>query len=292
MKYVYLVNRFHLGEKCDTIIQKLRQVSDAAGREYDIIENDSVEDAVRTAAWLKDKEYIVTAIGGDGTVNLLLNDLMGTQNVLSCIPLGTGNDFYRANAGILQKGIHEVDVIRINDRYFINAACFGIDADIANDERFIHNPRIPRALRYHVSVLYHFLTYRHGRTLKITFDGQSVKQRCATVVGANSQYYGGGYWISPGSSITDGRMELYIIDDLPKLKMAKLILSMKNAGHLKSPALKRIETTSAVISSDHPFGANIDGETLISDCFELEMIPKGIRVELDTEFVNQLALEN
>ena len=290
MKYLYLVNRFNLGKNSEVIMQKLREVSDEAGREYDIVVHDSVDDAIRTARSLRDTEGIVTAIGGDGTVNLLLNDLMGTKNVLSCIPLGTGNDFYRANAGILKEGIHEVDVIRINDRYFINAGCFGIDADIANDERFIHNHLIPRSMRYHASVLYHFLTHRHGRMLKIDFDGQSIQQRCATVVAANSQYYGGGYWISPGSSITDGQMELYIVDDLPKLKIANIILSMKKAGHLNNPALKRIATNSAVISSAQPFGANIDGETLISDRFELELIPKGIRVELDAKFVRRIGL--
>ena len=287
MKYIYIVNRFNLKEKTDRIIDRLNRVSKEFGRDYEILINETVEDARSSIRQFRDSGYIITCIGGDGSINLLLNDLIGTKNILAFIPHGTGNDFNRACRHSLQNGIHDVDIVRINDRYFINVACFGIDADIANDDRFIHNRLIPESLRYHAGVVYHFLTYR-PRKMKIEADGEVIEKEFTTVVAANDRYYGGGYNVSPNSRIDDGIMELAMADSLSKINMAKIILSMKDASHLKNPALRMISTAKAVISSDQPFKANIDGEPLLSDRFELELIPKGFRIEYNKEFIEKM----
>ena len=112
------------------------------------------------------------------------------------------------------------------------------------------------------------------------------------MVAANSNYYGGGYRISPESDIRDGRMEVYLVDALPKVNMARTILSIKKAGHLQNPALRLIRTGKLTISADEPFGANIDGEELIGDRFELEIIPKGMRLFFDHRFIEQINRES
>ena len=287
MKYIYIVNRFNLKEKTEKTIERLHVVSKQFSRDYEIAVNETVEEAKDCIQKYKDGEYIITCIGGDGSINLLLNDLIGTKNILAFIPHGTGNDFNRACGNTLENGIHDVDIVKINDRYFINVACFGIDADIANDDNFIHNRLIPEAMRYNAGVIYYFLTYK-ARKLKVEVDGKTFIQPFTTVVAANDQYYGGGYRVSPNSSIFDGKMELLLADKLNKIFMAKTILSMKDASHLKNPAVRIFETTKAVISADQPFKANIDGEPLLSDRFELELIPKGCRIEYNREFIQKM----
>lgn len=288
MKYIYILNKFQAKNKSQKLARKLREVSDRFGRDYEIIINETPEDARKLRETFKDTEYIVTAIGGDGSINHLLNDLAGTKNILSFIPYGTGNDFFRSFSQNLSSEIREVDMVRINDRYFINAACFGVDADIANDEHFIHNGIIPRPLRFHISVLYHFLTHTKGRQLKIKCDGKMREGEFTTVVVANSQFYGGGYRISPASKIDDGLIELYAVETLIGPSLARCIMSMKNAGHLRHPAVKKIRAREITISSPTPFKANIDGEPLYSDQFEISIIPKGIRMQYDPVFVRVL----
>ena len=290
MKYIYMVNRFVLKEKSDEVISRLRKVSDACDRTYEIVENKNVKEAKAAAERYRDQECIVTTIGGDGSVNALLNDLMGGRAVMSFVPFGTGNDLWRTCTETLEDGLHELDVIRINDRYCVNAACFGIDADIANDDNFIHNRMIPGPLRYHAGVLYHFLTWKRGRHLKIDWEGGTIEKEFTTVVAANARYYGGGYKISPDSVVDDGEMEVYLVDRLGKVNMARTILSMKNAGHLKNPALQMIRTGKVVISCAQEITANIDGELLPGKRFELELVRHGIRFDLDRTFVSQLGL--
>ncbi|MBQ2641215.1 MAG: hypothetical protein IJG15_04370, partial [Lachnospiraceae bacterium] len=188
MKYVYIVNRFTLKEKTEAVIDRLRQASARLGRDYEIILNETMEEAdqvlerFRRTGSSGDAGYVITAIGGDGSIHQLANALAGTRHTMSFIPIGTGNDFYRSCAELMPDGTHEIDLIRVNDRYCINNACFGVDADIANNDTFIHNRFIPRPLRYHAGVLYYFLTFRKGRQLKVACEGQTFAREFTTVV--------------------------------------------------------------------------------------------------------------
>ena len=114
--YVYLVNRFNLKESTDEMIRRLKEVSDEYGRDYEIIVNETPEEAGAVMSRFRDTEYIITAIGGDGSINRLINDLVGTKNILAFIPAGTGNDFARTCMNDMEDGIHDIDLIRVNDR--------------------------------------------------------------------------------------------------------------------------------------------------------------------------------
>ena len=287
LHYVYLINRFQLRNESDEFMEKLRRISDKLGRDYEFVVSDTPEDAHKALEGFRDKDYVITAIGGDGSINHVLNAIVGTRNILAFIPHGTGNDFCRTCMESMENGIHEVDLIRVNDRFCINVACFGIDADIANDDTFIHSRWIPRTMRFNASVIGHFLRYKRGRCLRVECKGETRQGNFATVIAANSRYYGGGYHVSPHSVTDDGKMEIFEAGSLHKLRMARLILKMKNARHLGSPDLKIYQTDSLVVSAHAPFKANIDGEPILSDRFELAIIPRGIRLDFNKELIMQ-----
>ena len=287
MKHIYIINQFHLKEKAPLLIEKLETVSKQLHRDYEICVNATPKDVKKTLSAFKDSENIITCVGGDGSINLLLNDLIGTKNILSFIPQGTGNDFYHYCRDNLSDGFHDVDIIRINDRYFINVACFGIDADIANDDNFIHNRFIPRSMRYNAGVVYYFLTYK-ARAMKIKVNDQLIEKDFTTVVAGNAQYYGNGYHVTPNGDVKDGVMEVLLADKVNKAAMAKLILSMKDSSHLKNPAVQIFSCRKLEVSADQPFQANIDGEPLKASHFELEVLPKGFRIYLDYDFINRI----
>ena len=231
LHYVYLINRFQLHNKCDELMEKLSEVSEELGRDYEFVISETPEEAQKALAGFRDKDYVITAIGGDGSINHVLNAIVGTNNILSFIPFGTGNDFCRTCVESMENGIHEVDIIRVNDRYCINVACFGIDADMANDDLFIHSKWIPRTMRFNASVVGHFLRYKKGRRLRIECKGKVREGYFATVIAANCRYYGSGYNVSPQSVTDDGMMEIFEVGSLPRIPLAMLILKMK-----KSPA--------------------------------------------------------
>ncbi len=288
MKYVYFVNRFSLRDKTDAVIKAIKSASEEFHRDYIVEVSGSAEEAVLAIRKYHDAGAVLTAVGGDGSIHHLLNEIAGTNNLLSFVPCGTGNDFSRTCLETLEDGVHEVDLIRVNDRYCINTVCFGIDADIANDESFIHNRFIPRSMRFNAGVLYHFLTYGKKRYLTVEWGKKKISRHFTTVVAANGRYYGSGYKVSPGSLLNDGRMEVYLIDSVGKVKMARLILSMKNAGHLQDPALRMVRTKKVTVSSPVPIRVNVDGEPLQADHFELELIPRAVRLDFDHRFLERV----
>lgn len=288
MKYIYFVNRFSLRDETDAVINRIKSVSEEFHRDYIVEVSGSAEEAVLAIRKYHDAGAVLTAVGGDGSIHHLLNEIAGTNNLLSFVPCGTGNDFSRTCLETLEDGVHEVDLIRVNDRYCINTVCFGIDADIANDDSFIHNRFIPRSMRFNAGVLYHFLTYGKKRYLTVACGKKKISRHFTTIVAANGRYYGSGYKVSPGSLLNDGRMEVYLIDSVGKVKMARLILSMKNAGHLQDPALRVFRAKKVTVSSPVPIRANVDGEPLQADHFELELIPRAVRLDFDHRFLERV----
>ena len=248
MKYVYLLNRFSLKDKLDSLVKRIDQVSKKRKLNYVIEINDlntSTEDIVEK---YKDKKCILLAVGGDGTINRVLNKVVGTNNMLGFIPYGTGNDFYKTCQETLKEKVNEIDLIKINEKYFINVACFGIDAEIGNNDEIIHSKLIPEKQRYNMSLLLHFIKFKAKR-MKVKAKNCNWDEVSTTVVVCNGRYYGGGYKVGYTSELQNGVVDLYLIKKVPKLMMAKLIMGMKKGQHEKSSYTTKLQVKELTIES-------------------------------------------
>lgn len=290
MKYVFLVNSFSLGNKTEEIIRRINLTCKELNYDNYVIEinseNESTEDVLKRYST---SSNVIFAIGGDGTINRVLNGIVNTRNILGFIPYGTGNDFYHYVNDNNLEGYNSVDLIRINDKFFINVACFGIDADIANQSEIIHSKIIPKSQRYNIGVLYNFLKYK-AKHMKVYIGSEVIENDFTTVVVCNAKYYGGGYKIGPSSNISDGKIEVYTVKRLPKLKMGKLILSTKTGSHEKDTInIRKDITKRLLITSDSEISCNIDGEELTSNSFDIEVIPKGIEIYVDQKLIEGIS---
>ena len=287
MKYVFLVNRFSLKDNTNDVIARIITVANELNLDYQIEVNSSRLSTEDILDKYKDSRNIIICLGGDGTINRTLNGIVNTKNVLGYIPFGTGNDFYRSNKEILSEGINKIDLVRINDKYFINVGCFGIDADIANTDELIHARLIPKPLRYIFSLICHFFKYK-ARHIKVIIDGKVYEADYTTVAICNARYYGGGFKIGTNAKLDDGVVDVYLIDDLPKLKMASLILGMKKGKHENDPSVNVIKTDKLSIETKDNVTANIDGDKLTSKIFDVEVIPNGIEVFYDQHLIDEI----
>lgn len=291
MKHIFLLNQFSLKQKTPIVRKAIEEVCNAKQMDYLIEQNSEDESTEDILAKYHDSKNVIIAIGGDGTINRVLNGIANTPNVLGYIPYGTGNDFYRTNKELLKEEINKIDLVRINEKYFINIACFGIDADIANNSDIVHSSWIPKKQRYNMSLLYHFLKYK-AKKMQVDINNETTSDEFTTIAVCNARYYGGGYKISPHSSLTDGLLEVYLVTKTTKPKMAKVILSMKDGSHEKSPIVRRIQTDKLTITADRQISANIDGEELTSDRFDIEIIPEGIEVYYNQSLIDDILQED
>ena len=287
MRHIFLVNSFSLKEKTSLMINKINKYAIDNKLDFLIEVNDinnSTEDIIKK---YKRGENIIYAIGGDGVINRVLNSLVGTKNILSFIPCGTGNDFAAAAKESFENGIHEVDTIKINDMYFINVACFGIDADIGNNEEIVHSKFIPKSQRYNASLVKHFMSYE-PRYFKINVNGEEYEDFFSTICVCNGRYYGGGFHVNPEGDLNDNSFDVIIVNKMKKIGLVNYILKMKRGKHLKLKDVKYIKTNEITIKSNKAIKANVDGEVLESDIFKIKLYKEKIRVYYNKELINEL----
>ena len=125
-------------------------------------------------------------------INRVLQGIVNTKNILGFIPYGTGNDLYKNVKKNFKNGNTLCDLVKINDRYFINVACFGIDADVANSKDDIKSKFLPKSSSYIVSLLNTFFKYKN-KNFEVKINNMSIKDKFATIAVCNGSYYGNGF---------------------------------------------------------------------------------------------------
>ena len=287
MKYIFILNSFTLKTEVEKIKRRIEEYCTRENMDF-IIEINSEEVSTESiVAKYRDQKNILLAVGGDGMVNRVLNGIAGTDNILGIIPLGTGNDFYKSVEKDLKEYYNTCDLIKINDRHFINVACFGIDADVANKKGEVTSKLIPKSQRYNASLLKTFSQYK-CRNLEIEINRETLSGEYTTVAVCNGIYYGNGYKISPTSNPTNGLLDVYVVDKVNKLKMVNLILKMKEGNHLNEKEVHHYQTNKMIIKSPTSFVANIDGEELFDRRFEIEVLKDGIMLYYDKSLIDSI----
>jgi YegS/Rv2252/BmrU family lipid kinase len=288
MKHVFILNSFRNGD-CNKLSNEIFKYCVNHNMDYKCVTNSkskSTEDLVKEYA---NKNSIIYAVGGDGMINRVLNAIVGTGATLGYLPNGTGNDFSRV-LNLYEQDVREVNVGKINDKYFINVACFGMDADTANDDRFIHSKILPENLRYPASALVHFASYK-PKELEIYFKegiyNNAIAGKFATVAVCNSRYYGGGFNIAPTADIQDNLFDVYLVDGFGHMQLLKTILKMHDGKHEGMSGVEKYMLDNITIRSRKPINANVDGEAMVSDEFNISL-DNNIKVYNNLDMIKEL----
>ena len=208
----------------------------------------------REAAARPDVDAVV-AVGGDGTVNEVLNGLCGSTKPLGIIPLGTANDFAR-QAGIPGDPDHAMDVIlrrkparidtaELNGRRFLNVSTGGIGAEATAET--------PAEAKEQLGSLAYALTgvrklgELEPRRARFSGPGFDLERDVLLFVVANARTTGGGITLAPRASLTDGLLDVCIIEAMPRADFARLALRIKRGEHLEAEGVHYVQLPSLVV---------------------------------------------
>ena len=272
MKYYFIINPNSGKIDTNQFEQRILKECSKEKIKYKIFYTHNAGDAKKFAKKIPDEECVVFSVGGDGNLNAVLNGLAGSKNkILGNIPTGSGNDFERT-LNQYDDGIHDFDFGIINGRHFINVACVGLDADVANNISWIRKKKwIPVSQRYNASILYTFIKYEFKKVKVQIDDNQSFENQCTILAICNGQYYGGGFRMAPHATLDDGLFDVYFVEKMPKVKVLPLFVKLLSAKHEKSPKIKKYQGKKVVIDSDKRYTFNVDGEIVTDNHFEIEM---------------------
>ncbi|NLW14659.1 MAG: diacylglycerol kinase family lipid kinase [Erysipelothrix sp.] len=242
-----------------------------------------------------DKGVILYSIGGDGTAYEIING-MSFENEFCVIPVGTGNDFYKMiNTKkeifeLLHDTVHgghvsPVDVGQVNDRYFLNCANIGVDADVNARANGLKGTIVPRLLIYLVSTLREIMTMKPVR-LHIFNNEFSYDKDITLLSVMNGKYYGSGFKSAPNAKINDGLFDLVIVDAVSRTRVINLLPKYMKGTHLDLDVVEVKEVDHVEVKSQVPLTIGCDGEIFKSDHLVFKMhkgilkyrLPKGIEL--------------
>ena len=211
---------------------------------------------------------VVIAVGGDGTVNEVINGLDGFETPLGIIPVGTANDF-AMQAGIPADADHAMDVIlrrkpvridtaSLNGRRFLNVSTGGVGAEATAETP----PEVKETLgpvAYAISgvrKLADFAPYQASfRGPDFAFEGEFLM----FAVGS-TRATGGGTLVTPRASSTDGLLDLCIVESMSRGDFARMVLKVKRGEHLGEPGVHYAQLPTITIVGTESISVNVDGE--------------------------------
>lgn len=231
---------------------------------------------------------IVVAVGGDGTINEVLNGLIGTNAILGIIPVGTGNGIARefglplkvkeACETIFNGHIRWIDVGNFNGRYFMGCAGTGFDALIAKFAGKLRGP-FRGIWVYFYAGLVVFQRYK-PKLINIKIDSEiSFQVKPLLVVIANTKRYGGRALIAPYAEPDDGLFDICVIQSMNIFTLAHHLPKLFKGTHIKLQQVKIYKGKNIFIQANEPIPFHIDGEAL-DDCHsvQINILPKAIRL--------------
>lgn len=177
---------------------------------------------------------IVAAGGGDGTINAVASQLLGSRSVLGVLPLGTLNHFAkdlgipleldRAIANLAQGRPVQVDVGEVNQRIFLNNSSLGLYPDIVRD-REKQQRRLGRGkwLACGWATLAALRRYPL-LSVRLMVDGKRHARRTPFVFIGNNEYVMQGFDIGARRRLDGGALSLYVAQRPGRLGLLRLAL--------------------------------------------------------------------
>ena len=284
MKYVFIINPASGKTDYDKIKQNIMKTLE--NENYEIYETKAPKEATEIASRFKNEENtIVYSVGGDGTLNEVVNGIAKGKCKLGIIPTGSGNDFYRTLKEAQTENVR-LDLGKVNGRYFINIASVGMDAETCNNANKIKS-KIKLHSSYYLALIHTFLTFK-SKSLKLKIDKNVYAGDYIIAAICNGKYYGGGFKIAPVASFDDNQFDIYLVSKASKFKLIKILLALLKSEHEKYNEVRKYTGKNITITSENNLIVNIDGEITISKNIEIEMIEDALIIYNNNELVQKI----
>ena len=290
-----LVNPTAGGGRARAILPRVQAYLASQGWPAEFILTTSVQDLeMRARQAIARGRHTLLAMGGDGTLQGLVNAAAGADVVLGVFPAGGGNDFAAALGlprdpiaaahAVLRGQPRWVDLSRVRTadgrtRLYAGGGGLGLDAEAARYASGAYR-QWPGTLRYVASALRALRGFTPSDVCA-EFPGQGLPPMQANVLLAsvlNTPTYGAGLRLAPDGRVDDGWLDVVFIEDLSVLEVLALLPVLARNGDVRIPQLKRTRARSLRLTADRPCVFHGDGEIIGPAPVDIEVVPQAVRV--------------
>lgn len=289
MRHLFLINPA-AGKRDHTREFQAQIATACSGLEYEVQVSQKPGDITRLArqAAQSGGPLRIYACGGDGTLNEVVNGVVGFPHVaITHFPGGSGNDFIKIFRdttpffqleALLDPAEAEFDLITCNEDYALNVCSLGLDARIAAEaSRYKRLPLVTGSGAYVLSALVNTVKGIH-RPYRIILDGEMLDGEFTLVFAGNGRWYGGGFHPMPDADPCDGLLDVLLIQPVSRLQVAAIIGKYKAGRYAEYPALIRhVRTQHLEVQCPAPVEINLDGELRWAQTVQIGVAKEKIR---------------
>ena len=218
--------------------------------------------------------------GGDGTMNYFVNQYPDCRIPITLFNGGTGNDLHWALYGkmtteaqvehALDADPRPLDAGSCNGKLFMNGLGIGFEGQIARD--LTGKKKAPGKISFMRSVLKNILFYR-SNVYTISMNGKDIREKCLFISIMNGKRAGGGFYISPESVITDGKLDVIRIGKITPVMRLRYLPVIEKGKHLSLPFVHPGRADSITIGSEQEIRYHLDGEYHSATHLQIECLP-------------------
>ncbi len=278
MKRIFIVNPYSGNGQSKLIIDEITKLLDENKMYYKIFYTNAPHEATKIVSEYNHphEKNIIYSVGGNGTLFDVVNGIANSNNILGIIPTGTGNAFFKAINND-NSDITYVDLCKMNEYYFINAASIGLDAEIINQENNMKSSHISKLVRYNTNLIKTLPHYQFPY-IHTDINDQKYDQHITFLAICNGNYYDNGFKIAPNAKINDRKFDIYLVDQVTKIKIPGLMVKLMMKNLEKAKYVHKLQSNHVLIHADQPLLCNLDGETLQLKDMDFEITPNPIAI--------------
>lgn len=232
--------------------------------------------------------------GGDGLINLALQEQAGSGVPLGIIPAGTGNDHAREYgiptharraADVIARGFYTTTDLGImrndagDEHWFGTIACAGFDSLVSDRTNRIVWPK--GQMRYNISIVAEFLNF-HSIPTRLVLDPGTpeekvLEENMTLVAMGNTKSYGGGMLICPDADHHDGILDITVLERMNRARAAFKFIKIFDGSFVEEAGVSTYRAKKVRIEMTDRGGQHINGYA-DGDCFaplpmEVELVP-------------------
>jgi len=240
---------------------------------------------------------LVVAVGGDGTLNEVINGVAERDVDLATIPLGTGMDFGRAYGiptrfddavrVVLDGATRTIDAGRVGYRtwdgqdavrWFGNVSTVGMSGAVAQRANGMSKVLGGR-ITFFYALTRVFLTWQNTE-VTVSLDGVERSGRMHDVIVANGPWHGGGMMLAPDAKPDDGLFDVVLIGDVSKVDFLTTAPKIYKGRHVTHPKVEILRSAHATVHAPERLPIELEGEQVGTTPAAFEIVPGALRVRV------------
>lgn len=274
------------------LLPGLTTALDLAGHPYRVHVTAAPGEATIVARQMVEQRVpVVLAVGGDGTINEVVNGLTGQDTTrLAIVAAGRGVDLMRSLgetrrprldlAGLLAATSRRIDLglatfANGTSRAFVNVAGVGFDAEVAHRAA---RSRLPGRHTPYLAGLARALVHYQNQETTVTIDNDQISGAMRAVLVANGQFFGGGFHIVPSARLDDGCLDVAVITDIGRLALVRAVPSLYRGQHTNHPHFNHYPARTVHVTAPESARVELDGEVESPPPVSFSVLPGALSV--------------